>query len=140
MEIERQLWNESRTRDLRMVDFIHHPPTRQRVSEGVPTSGMPRRELAAALLACIEGYEIEDRIGDVPLERRSAALLRIANHETMPTTPDGRMKCAALRRRPCAWHTRRRLSQTQSCDRPRFLGDGAKPPRLVPGVVLRSAT
>ena len=49
LEMERHLWNESRTRDFQMVDFIIHPPARQRVSEGVPAHGMPRRGSAAAL-------------------------------------------------------------------------------------------
>ena len=47
--MERQLRNESRTSDLRMVDEILRPQARQRVSECIPTDEMPRRESAAAL-------------------------------------------------------------------------------------------
>lgn len=98
MEKERQIWNESRTRDLQIVDEILCPQLRQHLSVSVPTGGMSRRELVAVLLAWIGGYELEDWIGDVPLERRPAAPLRIANHDAIP----GNAGRAEELRRPAA--------------------------------------
>ena len=56
---ERQLWNESLTREVQMVDEILRPWVRRRISEGVPAGEMLEHESAAALLAGVAQWRRE---------------------------------------------------------------------------------
>ena len=96
---QRQLWNESYTREVQLVDEILRPWVHQRISEGVPAGEMLGHESAAALLdgvahwcrdytrwrigsnlAFIEGYPVESWAHAVPPERRPGVLFRVADH------------------------------------------------------------
>ena len=98
-KMQRQLWAESYTREIQMVDEILRPWVRQRISEGVPAGEMLDHESAAALLAdvarwCqeysqwrigshlpfVEGYPVERWAHVVPPERRPGVLFRVADH------------------------------------------------------------
>ena len=97
--MERQLWNESLTREIQMVDEILRPWVRRRIAEGVPAGEMLEHDSAAALLAdvaqwCreyarwrvgsnlpfVEGYPVESWAHVVPPERRPGVLFRVADH------------------------------------------------------------
>ena len=96
---ERRLWAESRERELQLVDGLLAPWVRQLVADGVPADEMLEHVSAPELLdtvaqwcreyarwreecglAFIEGYPVESWTGQVPPERRAAALFRIADH------------------------------------------------------------
>ena len=98
-KMQRQLWAESYTREIQMVDEILRPCVRQRISEGVPAGEMLEHESAAALLAdvaqwCreyeqwrigsnlpfVEGYPVESWAHVVPQERRPGVLFRVADY------------------------------------------------------------
>ena len=96
---ERRLWAESRERELQLVDGLLVPRVKRLVAAGVPADEMLEHDSAPELLdavaqwcreyarwreecglAFIEGYPVESWAGQVPRERRAAALFRVANH------------------------------------------------------------
>ena len=99
LDRERRLWAESREREMQLVDDVLAPWVKRRIADGTPADEMLSHDSAAELLdavaqwcrdytrwreecglAFVEGYPVEEWAGQVPSERRSAVLFRIAHH------------------------------------------------------------